>query len=218
MRPVRLIVLTLCVGSGSWACNSQAAGLLALVRDGAGQPIAEAVVVAMPVAAAPGPASAPGEAVIAQENAQFDPYVTPVRVGTAVRFPNHDDILHNVYSFSKAKRFQLPLYADEPPAPVVFDKPGVVALGCNIHDWMIAYIYVVESPFFAKSDVRGEALIEGLPAGRYRIHAWHPLVKRRAHLPEQTLTIDRDEGETRVTLVLPMKPAWRDKLPRRPAG
>lgn len=217
-RPVRRVVLVFCLSAGGWACSSPAAQLLAIVGDGTGDPVPEAVVVATPVEGSPVPAPAPGEAVIAQENTQFDPYVTAVRVGTAVRFPNHDDILHNVYSFSKAKRFQLPLYADEPPAPVVFDRPGVVALGCNIHDWMIAYVYVVESRFFARSDTHGRARIDGLPSGRYRLHAWHPLVKRRAALPEQMLRIDSGDEDIRVTLALPMRAAWHDKLPKGRGG
>ena len=84
-----------------------------------------------------------GQVTITQRNKEFEPYVTPIQVRTTVGFPNEDDTLHNVYSFSEAKKFHLPLYKDSPPDPVTFDKPGAVILGCNIHDWMMAYVYVV---------------------------------------------------------------------------
>ena len=93
---------------------------------------------------------------------------------TAVTFPNHDDVRHQVYSFSPAKRFELPLYAGVPAEPVVFDKPGVVVLGCNIHDWMVGYIYVSDSPYFAKTGKDGKAIIADLPTRVYAVRVWHP--------------------------------------------
>jgi hypothetical protein len=94
-------------------------------------------------------------------------------VGTAVTFPNRDSVRHQVYSFSPAKRFELPLYTGVPQA-VTFDKPGVVILGCNIHDWMIGYVYVSESPYFAKTDAHGKAVLTDLPPRAYVLRVWHP--------------------------------------------
>src|SRR5207244_3930054 len=97
-----------------------------------------------------------------------------VLVGSPVSFPNRDDVRHHVYSFSPAKRFDLPLYVGTPAKPVVFDTPGVVIIGCNIHDWMVGYIYVSESPYFATTDADGRADLTGLPPGRYTARVWHP--------------------------------------------
>jgi len=83
-------------------------------------------------------------------------------------------VRHHVYSFSPAKKFELPLYQGVPASPVVFDKPGVVVLGCNIHDWMVAYVYVSESPHFSRTDAHGNAAIAELPAKAWTVRVWHP--------------------------------------------
>lgn len=153
------------------ALPGEAASIDATVKDARGAPLEDAVVWA--IAKAPLPARPKREAAIEQVNKQFSPLVTVVQAGTQVIFPNRDEIRHHVYSFSTPKTFEIKLYAGMPAAPVVFDKPGEVVLGCNIHDNMIAYLYVVETPFFAKSGKDGRARIEGLPAGDYDVHAWH---------------------------------------------
>jgi hypothetical protein len=112
-------------------------------------------------------------AAVEQRNKTFIPLVSVVQAGTLVNFPNRDEIRHHVYSFSPAKRFEIKLYAGTPVDPIAFDKPGEVVLGCNIHDHMIAYIYVVDTPWFAKSDKDGVARIEGLPGGEYDVNAWY---------------------------------------------
>jgi plastocyanin len=131
----------------------------------------DAVIVFDPLDAAP-PASH-GTATIDQINKRFVPRVTVVRTGTAITFPNSDRIRHQVYSFSPAKAFTLKLYAGSPNTPVTFDHPGLVVLGCNIHDNMVAFVAVVDSPYFAKTADSGVASLN-LPAGRYRLRAWHP--------------------------------------------
>ncbi|HRI80982.1 MAG TPA: hypothetical protein PLF88_00950 [Opitutaceae bacterium] len=143
------------------------------VRDTRGGPIADAVVSLHPLGPTPAPA-VPGEAVIAQEDKEYDPYITPVLVGTKVRFPNRDTIQHHIYSLSRPKRFEKPLYASGAEESVVFDQPGVVVLGCNIHDWMIAYVVVLPTPHFAKTDSAGRAQLTGFAPGRYRVEIWHP--------------------------------------------
>ena len=124
--------------------GAHAADLRATVRDDQGRPLADAVVVAIPEGAAPAEARHRLDQ-IEQRDREFVPFLTILQTGTAVSFPNHDTILHHVYSFSPAKSFEIKLYTGTPPGQIVFDKPGVVTLGCNIHDWMIAYIVVVQS-------------------------------------------------------------------------
>jgi hypothetical protein len=112
-----------------------------------------------------------------QQHKQFVPFVLPVQIGTTVEFPNRDTFRHQVYSFSPAKTFELKLYGkDAAPAvnSVTFDKEGAVALGCNIHDNMLAYIYVVGTPHFSATGSSGEGTIGQLPAGSYAVKVWHP--------------------------------------------
>jgi plastocyanin len=139
------------------------------------QPVADAVAWLTRVDAPPTPATPPAESVtIEQRDEEFAPYVTPILVGTKIAFPNRDSVQHQVYSLSKPKRFELPLYAGNARETVTFDQPGVVTLGCNIHDWMVAYIVVLATPHFAASGADGTASIGGLPAGRYQLEVWHP--------------------------------------------
>src|SRR5258707_3003814 len=148
------------------ACASaHAAELRVAVMDHKGKNVADAVVLAVAVDARNALHSHPPRDAVDQVDKQFVPFVKPVFVGSTVRFPNSDNIRHQVYSFSTAKKFELPLYAGTNAPPVVFDKPGVVVLGCNIHDWMIGYIYVSETPFFAKTEAAGTATIDDMPPG-----------------------------------------------------
>ena len=96
-----------------------------------------------------------------------------VQAGTPVAFPNHDKVRHQVYSFSPAKTFELKLYAGVPSSPIVFDKTGTVVLGCNIHDEMGAYIQVVDTPYFGKTDMSGTVKLDGLVNGKYLLKAWY---------------------------------------------
>ncbi|MBC8008245.1 MAG: methylamine utilization protein [Prolixibacteraceae bacterium] len=158
------------------ACGvAAAAGVSGSVTDAGGAPVTEAVIYA--VALGEKPASASRRGIMDQVNKEYFPLVVPVQVGAAVIFPNKDNIRHHVYSFSAAKPFELKLYSGTPAKPVVFDKPGPVVLGCNIHDWMVGYIYVVDTPYFAKTDTTGSARLEGLPAGEYQLRVWHPYMK-----------------------------------------
>lgn len=155
---------------------AQAGSLAASITDTAGKPLADAVVSLAPLdapAPAPSPDAAP-RVEIAQLGEEYRPYVTPVRLGTEIEFPNKDKIQHHLYSVSKPKPFEKPLYESGASETVLFDRAGVVTLGCNIHDWMAAYVVVLETPWFAKSGEDGRAAIAGLPAGRYRLDVWHP--------------------------------------------
>jgi plastocyanin len=133
--------------------------------------IEDTIVVFDPLDAAPAPAHE--AASIDQVDKRFVPHVSIVRTGTAVTFPNSDRIRHQVYSFSSAKTFSLKLYAGSPKTAIEFDKPGLVVLGCNIHDKMVAFVGVVDSPYFAKLNPAGSAAVN-LPAGHYRLRVWNP--------------------------------------------
>jgi plastocyanin len=149
-----------------------------------------------------------GITTIEQRSREFIPYVTIVQTGTAIDFPNHDPIKHHIYSFSAAKPFEIKLYAGKPVQPVVFDKPGEVVLGCNIHDWMEAYVLVVDSPHFAKTARDGRAVIPNVPAGRYRLQLWHP--RQNARQPLRDIRVGA--GAMKLNLVLDVKP--RDIKPK----
>lgn len=176
MSRSKLVILALGI-----ACSGAAAGSLNVtVKDSRGTPIRDAVVYAKSAGTVP---RATKEAIIDQQNKQFIPYVTAVQVGTSIVFPNRDDIRHHVYSLSPAKKFELPLYAGVPAQPVLFDKEGFVTLGCNIHDWMIAYVAVLGTPYFQVSGADGHVALKELPSGHYSVAVWHPLLKGS---PEQS--------------------------------
>ncbi len=154
------------------------------VATPSGAAAADAVIVLDPLDATP-PMHREA-AIIDQINKRFAPRVSVVRTGTAITFPNSDRIRHQVYSFSPAKTFSLKLYAGSPNTPVIFDHPGVVVLGCNIHDSMVAFVAVVDSPYFAKTSEAGTVSLS-LPAGRYRLLAWHP--NAVAAVPPREITV-----------------------------
>lgn len=196
------------------ACvTAQAADIDVRVRDASGIPVADAAVYAVP---ATGPADArPGRtAAIEQVDREFLPYVSVIQAGTTVSFPNRDPIMHHVYSFSPAKLFEIKLYTGKSPSQILFDKVGVVTLGCNIHDWMIAYVFVVGTPYFAKTDAAGNARLRDLPAGSYEVRAWHP--QQRAAAAPQTLALEPGTS-TQATYsleILPRKAHYKPPLDR----
>lgn len=156
-------------------------------HDGNG--LADAVVTATPIAAPTAkPLSGEGRPTLSidQQGREFIPHVLAIRSGSSVIFPNSDDIQHHVYSFSKAKRFEIKLYKNLPKNPVVFDQPGVVAIGCNIHDWMLGYVYVTDTPYFGKTDANGDWALD-LPEGDYQLQLWHPDASNASELPNERL-------------------------------
>jgi plastocyanin len=152
-----------------------AAALSVTVTGANGAPVEGAVVVAEPAAGAPRP-PAGQKAIMDQRELMFVPEVLVVQTGTAVDFPNSDQVRHQVYSFSPAKTFQLALYAGRAHAPVVFDHAGLVTLGCNIHDHMLGYIYVTDSPWYGRTAADGTLRLRDLPPGEYTVRIWHALL------------------------------------------
>jgi plastocyanin len=178
-----------------------------MVRSTKGAPVPDAVVYAK---SSTTPSHVGKQVVIDQENKQFMPYVTAVQVGTSILFPNRDNIRHHVYSLSPAKKFELPLYAGLPAEPVAFDKEGFVTLGCNIHDWMIAYIAVLPTPYFRVTGNDGHAALNDLPPGQYAIAVWHPLLK--GPLEALTQRADLTHGDAKpLVFTLDLKPDFRAK-------
>jgi len=177
--------------------------LTATTKDTKGTAVTDAVVSLIPLdTAAPPPAESTGE--IAQQTQEFLPYVTVVQAGTTVAFPNRDTVQHHVYSLSKAKKFELPLYNPGQKESLVFAATGLVTLGCNIHDWMLAYLLVVPTPYFAKTDGQGRAVVAA-PAGRYRVEVWHP---RMSAALAQEITLSAGETPAR-DFSLTLKPDRR---------
>ena len=168
------------------------------VSDSTGKAVQDAVVYAE-FSASPLTAKA-ATAEIEQKGKKFIPFVTVVQTGTSISFPNNDTVRHHAYSFSPAKSFELKLYSGKPAAPIVFDKAGTVVVGCNIHDEMVAYILVVDTPYFAKTDASGTARLNNIPAGKYILKTWHPKQTPGAATPEQNLQIDNGNATIAVKL------------------
>jgi plastocyanin len=170
-----------------------------------GSPMAGAVVVAEPAAPIT-VAKVAAKAIMDQRNLQFDPEILVIRTGTAVDFPNGDRVRHQVYSFSGAKTFQLSLYSGSSHPPVVFDRAGLVTLGCNIHDGMIGYIYVTDSPWYGRTDAAGNLQLHGLPPGQYALKTWHSRFNEPASSLQHTVTVAPTGGASvQIKLTRPLR-------------
>jgi plastocyanin len=200
-----------CALLGCAAARAPAATLVVNVLKHDGQPLAGAVITAEAEGATVA-AAAPVHALMDQVNLAFTPDVLVIPVHSTVQFPNSDAVAHQVYSFSNARQFQLPLYRGKPYPPVQFDQPGVVTLGCNIHDNMIGYIFVTAAPYFGRTDAHGEWQGRELPHGRIRVRVWHPLLNEPREL-ERAVELGGERGAVELRLVKPLRPA---PLPGRP--
>jgi plastocyanin len=193
---VTALLMTVSSGAVAQTVSGQVVG-----QDG--KPVANAVVFVQEPAAI-SPAAAP-PAIMDQFNKTFVPEMLPIAVGTQVRFPNRDQIRHHVYSFSRPKRFELPLYKGEDAAPVLFDKPGVVKIGCNIHDWMSAIILVLPNDRFAVTKEDGTFSLPGLGSGNYTITAWHAQARDKTEdVAQRVAILDHDP---QLTFKLALAPA-----------
>ena len=156
---------------------------------------------------APGRRATAVHAVMDQVNRSFAPDLVVIPVGSTVEFPNSDSVSHQIYSFSPAKRFQLPLYRGKPYPPVHFEQPGVVTLGCNIHDEMLAYVLVTDAAWYGRTDGGGSFSAE-VPRGRYRVVLWHPRLRDNETDLARELTVgEGDRAELTLRLTRGLQPA-----------
>jgi plastocyanin len=164
-----------------------AAPLSVRVIDGAGKPVRDAVVTLYPAGNAARAPHASGRYVVSQQNLQFHPFLTIVPVGADVSFPNLDSTKHHVYSFSPTKRFELKLFAKDQSRTVHFDKAGIVALGCNIHDGMSAFIVVTDSAWTVRTNGQGMATFADAPNAPARLTLWHPYLRAPDGMVQQSV-------------------------------
>ncbi|HEY5810746.1 MAG TPA: methylamine utilization protein [Povalibacter sp.] len=185
-----LPLLALLATTGVWAAT-----VTVTVRDSDTAPVPNVVVTAIPATGTGKKSSDEFKpALMDQVDRQFAPYVVAIHTGSSVLFPNSDLVAHQVYSFSPTRRFELGLYRGKPHNPVVFDKPGIVVLGCNIHDNMIGYVYVTDAPYFGTTDARGQVQLAGVSGGSYTLEIWSPRATSRESGLRQTLQVSNDEA------------------------
>jgi plastocyanin len=192
-------ILLIAAGLGL-AAPLVAAPLAVRVVDGSGRPVRDAVVTLYPAGNAARPPRPGGRFIVSQKNIQFHPFLTVVPVGADVSFPNFDPTKHHVYSFSPAKRFELKLFAKDQSRTVHFDKPGVVALGCNIHDQMSAFIVVTDSAWTARTNAQGIAAFPDAPNAPGRVTVWHPYLRAPTGMVQQGIAASQRSASFSVRL------------------
>jgi plastocyanin len=189
-----LLACALAVG----AAPAFAGDLVVTVTTKEGKPLSDAVVTLPAPAGAPAP-KFPWKLEIAQKDKQFAPFVLVAPVGAEVAFPNFDKFRHHVYSFSKGNKFELELYGSDQKRSVTFKATGVAALGCNIHDNMVAFVYVTDTPYAARTNANGVAELKGAPDGVTQVTVWHPHAKSRDQIITTDATIG---GVARLTVAI----------------
>jgi plastocyanin len=143
--------------------------------------------------------------VVDQRDETFIPLVTILPRAGRVVFANNDKTKHQVYSFSPIKQFEITLAQGEKSPSFAFDKAGVAVLGCNIHDHMIAYVFVSDSPWTALTGADGRTVIADVPPGNYDIQVWHPQLPPGTAAPEESVVLSGETTEfaTRLKLLPP---------------
>ncbi len=201
MRRLALVLLSLSLGSASVGAAAAGGSVRVEIKNPNGAPVPDAVASLVPLDFTPELQPPTEPITIVQDGQEFDPYVTTVIVGASVVFLNRDNVQHHVYSQSTAKRFDIPLHKkNDVVPPTRFDKAGIVSLGCNIHDWMSAYVVVLATPHFARSGADGMVPIVGLPPGRYQLNVWHPRIK--SMLNREVVVSAADVGTQVVSVTL----------------
>ena len=198
------------LAAACWTAGAGAAALLVKVTKPDGTPLKGAVV--MLHGPAGSPSKSPDAFVVDQVDQAFTPDLSVIPVGSTVTFPNSDKVSHQVYSFSPAKKFQLPLYRGAPYAPTKFENAGIVTLGCNIHDDMIAYLVVTDAAWFGRTGPDGSWSASELPAGEFRIEVWHPRLREQTQVMERQLRLEASQTSTldmKLTRTLRAEPLGR---------
>lgn len=200
-----LTILLLSVMSPAISMAAELPHVLAIVVNNDNAPVSDAVIYLMPESGTAPVVPPNTHAAMDQINKQYFPRVLPVQKGTFVDFPNMDNILHHVYSFSEPKQFELPLYKGTNASPILFDRVGQVVLGCNIHDWMIGYIYVLDTPWFGKSGDDGKARIIDVKPGKYTAQILHPDEKGKRASVQNITVADGKNTELKFTINVKQK-------------
>ena len=188
------------------AAPVSAALLTVRVVDAGGRPVRDAVVTLKPSGSAARRPRPGGRYTVSQKAMQFHPFVLVIPVGSDVSFPNFDSTKHHVYSFSPAKQFELKLFAKDQSRSVHFDKPGIVALGCNIHDQMTAFIVVADSAWTAKTDAKGMATFSDAPNAAGKLSVWHPYLRAPGNTVARAVPADSRSQGFKVALRPPPMP------------
>jgi plastocyanin len=210
---LRTFFKTVCLAAVGMAFGlARAADLIVDVRDGRNAAVENAVVEISKLDPPPLSPAPPVSREMRQSGKTFNPFVLVVSAGAEVAFPNRDPFRHHVYSFSKPKPFELKLYGQGYIPRVVFDKPGIVALGCNIHDQMRGYVYVAAAPRYGLTGVDGSATVENLPPGKYRASVWHPDLRDAGGTESQEFTLP-EQGGHRLAFRIRLKPAMPRTVP-----
>jgi plastocyanin len=187
------------------AADALAATIVVAVQTADGRPLAGAVLTIHSLTGSDHP-GVPVNAVMDQVNRAFVPDLLVIPAGSTVEFPNSDSVSHQIYSFSAARKFQLPLYRGKPYPPVHFDQVGLVTLGCNIHDSMLAYVLVTDAPYFGRTDATGSWLVD-VAHGTYRVTVWHPRMQEGSELEREMMIADGDRAALTLRLAKALQPA-----------
>lgn len=201
----------------AWSASPvRAAGLTVHLTDSHGRAASNAVVILTPArpAADVTPAPPPATHVIDQKDETFLPYVQLFRPGDKVVFRNSDDTRHHVYSFSPIRKFEFVLRPGQSSLPLQLDQAGIAAVGCNIHDHMISYLFVSAAPLIALSDRSGDASFARLAPGRYTAQVWHPQLYPGQPQPSQPVTIADGAGTQTLSFTLSLIPDPRMPMDR----
>jgi plastocyanin len=201
----RIVCIGLLLCSLLQLSDATSATLVVAVQTTDGRPLAGAVLTVRNLTGGEHPL-APVNAVMDQIDRTFVPDLLVIPLGSTVEFPNSDSISHQIYSFSAARKFQLPLYRGKPYPPVHFDQAGLVTLGCNIHDSMLAYVLVTDAPYFGRTDATGSWSAD-VPRGTYRVTVWHPRMQQGSELERQMMLAQSDRAALTLRLEKPLQPA-----------
>jgi len=206
-RLVKLVIASMILAIG-FASAAQAGEMRVTVLDNEGQPVPGVAVYVEDAT----PSSAPTgtSAIMDQVDERFVPHLLVVQTGTLVEFPNSDVVAHHVYSFSHPNHFKLPIYKGHAHAPVSFDQNGLVVLGCNIHDDMLAYILVVDTPVFSTTNEDGVATLDAQHGENATVSIWNPRI--RDDTDNLSVSVEAGDHEKTVAfnLVKPLRAAHHD--------
>jgi plastocyanin len=209
-RTRHAVFLLLSIATGA----ASAAPFRVTIADPTGAPIADAVVTLRAGNAATNRQNLPVIAqpvVIQQVDREFVPKVTVLPLGARVSLPNNDVVPHSVYSFSPAQQFEFDVYVGSAPRVLTLDKLGVITLGCNIHDWMVGYVIVVDTPLAMKTDAKGVARFANVSDGAYELRIWHPQQRAADHVAQVTAS-DQSRAQAVTLDVAPPRVRYKPPL------